>query len=128
MKVLYFDDDPIDLTIMEDIFEYLPDYQLVIIQGSATWHAEMVQHTPVAVILDLQMPELGGDRVAAEIRKLPAFQDIPLVAYSAVANFTDEFMNNLRQSGFNDFVQKDGIKIRDKAEQFKRILNNKADG
>lgn len=42
-------------------------------------------HTPVAVLLDLKMPELDGWETARRLKASPATQHVPLVAMSAVS-------------------------------------------
>jgi two-component system, CAI-1 autoinducer sensor kinase/phosphatase CqsS len=54
------------------------------------------------IVMDILMPEMDGNTVTKEIRKFN--QNIPIIAYSS--KDLDEVIGNLKQLGFNDFIEK----------------------
>jgi CheY-like chemotaxis protein len=59
------------------------------------------------VIMDLQMPLMGGIEAAIEIRKQETGTlnpDIPIIPITA--NATEDDMRNCRNAGMNDFIKK----------------------
>jgi CheY-like chemotaxis protein len=56
------------------------------------------------VLMDLQLPDLSGFEAAAEIRKIPGYADVPILAFTA--NTTDEYRALCRQNGMQGFLPK----------------------
>lgn len=59
---------------------------------------------PDALILDLNMPCLDGYSVASQLRRVPFFADIPIIALSAAVSESNEA--RLREAGFTIFLEK----------------------
>jgi two-component system sensor histidine kinase/response regulator len=57
-----------------------------------------------AVLMDMQMPVMDGVTATREIRKLPAFSALPIIAMTANAMQSDR--QRCMDSGMNDFVTK----------------------
>ncbi len=63
------------------------------------------QHTPYDIVLmDMQMPVMDGVQASQEIRKIPQFADVPIVAMTANAMQGDR--DRCIAAGMNDFVVK----------------------
>ena len=65
------------------------------------------QNTYSLVIMDLQMPVMGGLEATKEIRKMESGiinPDIPIIAMTA--NTTQQDKNNCQNAGMNDFISK----------------------
>jgi two-component system sensor histidine kinase/response regulator len=56
------------------------------------------------VLMDLQMPEMGGFEATREIRSKPRFRDLPIVAMTAQAITGDR--DKCIEAGMNDYVTK----------------------
>ena len=54
------------------------------------------------LLVDLEMPEMDGAQLVAEIRKKNPY--IPIIAFTAAAY--ENMLEDLLQKGFNDFVPK----------------------
>jgi len=66
---------------------------------------ELVQKNDYALILmDLQMPNLGGLEATQRIRLLPSYREIPIIAMTANAFVEDKTL--CIEAGMNDFITK----------------------
>jgi CheY-like chemotaxis protein len=63
-----------------------------------------IQHTPNLILLDLHLPDLGGDIVLQRLRAHPATTNIPIVMLSADA--TPGEIQRLIDLGATDYVTK----------------------
>jgi len=63
-----------------------------------------LEYTPDLFILDLNMPQLDGYGVAAELRKQAAFMQTPILALSAGITPTDSA--RITEAGFSAFLSK----------------------
>ena len=57
-----------------------------------------------AILMDVQMPRMGGLEATAQIRTKPEYQSLPIVGLSA--GVTQEELNACLQCGMNDFLPK----------------------
>ncbi|MFI5687819.1 HAMP domain-containing protein [Streptomyces sp. NPDC051636] len=102
--VLVVDDDARNLFALSGILE---------VQGFRVLHAEngrkgietLVNNPDVALVLmDVMMPEMDGYTATAEIRKLPQYADLPIIAVTAKAMPGDR--EKSLASGASDYVTK----------------------
>ncbi len=56
------------------------------------------------VLMDVQMPEMNGLQAAAEIRRIPGLENLPIVAMTANAMRQDR--EDCQAAGMNDFISK----------------------
>lgn len=66
--------------------------------------AQVTQFQPDLIIADLVMPGLDGFEMTRQIRRLPAFKNIPIIASSASVFEFDR--RKSRQAGYDDFLPK----------------------
>jgi two-component system cell cycle response regulator/two-component system cell cycle response regulator DivK len=59
---------------------------------------------PDLVILDLHLPRLDGFATAAALRKIPAFERIPIIALTAAA--TETAPERISEAGFSAYLVK----------------------
>src|SRR5690349_3454463 len=70
------------------------------------------------IFLDLEMPKLNGYDIFNQLRSMPAFRDVPIVAYTVHVSE----INTARKLGFHSFLAKP-LDQDHFPEQLGRILN-----
>ena len=84
-SVLYVEDLVANVSLVEEILRQRPDVTLLpaMLGGMALELAK--EHEPDLVLLDLHLPDIGGDEVLARLQGDPATRDIPVLVFSADA-------------------------------------------
>jgi len=84
-SVLYVEDNPANLKLVEQIIARLPDMHLLTaVNGQAG--LEMAHHAcPDVILLDINLPGINGYEVLKRLRADPATKAIPVIAVSANA-------------------------------------------
>jgi len=102
-RVLLVEDNDINQIVASEI---LTDAGLVVdIAEDGRMAIDMVQAKPYDIVLmDVQMPVMGGLEATLEIRKLGRFETLPIVAMTANAMTQDR--QRCLDAGMNDFVSK----------------------
>ena len=102
-RVLLVEDNDINQIVAS---EMLTDAGLVVdVAADGSIAVDMVQAQPYDVVLmDMQMPVMGGVEATIEIRKLGRFSTLPIVAMTASAMAQDR--QRCLEAGMNDFVSK----------------------
>lgn len=104
--VLYADDDPDDLALVQDAFARYSDNVEVV---TATDGFEALSYltglrnfdpTPCLIILDINMPRLNGKETLKKIRDLNRFTDTPVVLFSTSSLPLDKDYANRFGAGF----------------------------
>ncbi len=84
-SLLYVEDNPVNLRLMEHLISTLPD---VVMLSAATPRLGLdlaVAHRPSVIVLDLNMPEMSGLDMLARLKSKPETRDIPVLALTAAA-------------------------------------------
>jgi len=103
-KILYVEDDQASLTLMAHLLR--KDYEIDGVQN-AEQAIKMAQSKFYdLVLMDIKLGPIGmnGLEVARKIRKIPNYEDIPIIAVTAYAMAGDR--ENLLKNGCNDYVSK----------------------
>ena len=94
--ILWADDDPDDLLLMQDLLKLHP-YRYSIIEvpnGRAALqylqNCKEANHFPCLVILDMNMPVLNGKETLVAIKKEQAFLSIPVVMFTTSSSELDK--------------------------------------
>jgi signal transduction histidine kinase/CheY-like chemotaxis protein len=83
--LLYIEDNPANLRLVERIASYRPGLTLLTaVQGRRGLELAR-DHQPRVIVLDLHLPDLEGTEVLARLRGDPSTRDIPVVIVSADA-------------------------------------------
>jgi signal transduction histidine kinase len=80
------------------------EYGVVLAFDGRQGLARAVEHRPDLILSDVMMPEMSGDRMLAELRRLPELAGVPIVFLTAKAD--DELRVRLLAEGADDYVMK----------------------
>ncbi|MBI5439506.1 MAG: response regulator [Nitrosomonadales bacterium] len=105
--VLIVDDQDIQRAIMKDMLAKLGSIQVVEARNGAE-ALEMLQHImPAVIVTDIQMPVMDGFELVRQIRDLPQYEMVPIMAVTAFAGADPaELREKLLMLGADDFVAK----------------------
>lgn len=81
--VLYIDDSPTNRRLVEKILTLRAHLTLLEASTGKDGLEMARRHAPRVILLDLKLPDLGGDEVLAELKADPATRQIPVVVVSA---------------------------------------------
>jgi PAS domain S-box-containing protein len=84
-KVLHIEDNSANLKLVERILAQRPQVEVVAAMHGRLGLELAHEHRPVLVLLDLHLPDMGGDQVLQRLRDDPATASIPVVIVSADA-------------------------------------------
>ncbi len=85
--VLYVEDHPVNVLLMQTVFELRPELELVIAVDGASAMAATLRLQPSLLLLDLRLPDCHGTELLARMRKVPGWEQIPAIAVTAEAEF-----------------------------------------
>ena len=102
--VLYIEDNPVNLLLMESMFERLPGLQLRTASDPAQGLALATASPPDLVLLDIQLPGMDGFALLQRLRADPRTRHVPVIAVSADAMPTT--IDRGHDAGFADYLTK----------------------
>ncbi len=79
----------------------------------------VVEHRPVLVVLDVQLPKMNGYQVCHRLKRDPSTASIPVIMLT-VADSSEETFAGL-QAGANDYIPKDMFAADNLAATLKRL-------
>lgn len=100
--LLYIEDNPINMALMEDIFEQYPQQKLMISPNGEHGIALAQEHLPDIVILDINLPDLDGAQILQRLKQLPTLQQksTQFIALTAQDNL------DFKSAGFDHYLIK----------------------
>lgn len=105
--VLVVEDEPADVALLELAFEQCAQWPSVDIvnngEQALSWLRRQPTH-PDWVLLDLNLPRMGGKEVLRELRKDPLLGHLPVVVFSSSVNLQD--VTECYELGANCYVEK----------------------
>lgn len=82
-QVLYVEDHPVNVQLMQALFAQMPSLELTIaVNGEEGYHAA-VKRPPALLLLDLNLPDCHGTDLLARLRTQPALSSVPAIAVTA---------------------------------------------
>jgi PAS domain S-box-containing protein len=102
--LLYIEDNVSNLRLMEHIMVNRPEVRLVAAMQGQLGLDLCYAHRPDLILLDLHLPDMGGDQVLKALRQDPRTSSIPVVMVSADA--TPGQIERLMASGATDYITK----------------------
>jgi CheY-like chemotaxis protein len=85
--VLYVEDHPVNVLLMQTVFELRPELELVIAVDGTSAMATTAHLQPSLLLLDLRLPDCHGTELLERMRQVPGWRDIPAIAVTAEAEF-----------------------------------------
>jgi CheY-like chemotaxis protein len=85
--VLYVEDHPVNVLLMQTVFELRPELELVIAVDGAAAMAAAQGLRPALLLLDLRLPDCHGTELLERMRALGGWEAIPAIAVTAEAEF-----------------------------------------
>jgi signal transduction histidine kinase/ActR/RegA family two-component response regulator len=83
--LLYVEDNPANLKLVEEIVRFRPDLRLMSAGDGSLGLTLARAHHPDIILMDLNLPGMSGLDVLAQLQREPAMQDIPVIALTANA-------------------------------------------
>lgn len=87
--VLYVEDNPANLKLIEEIVRFRPDLRLIAAADGTGGLALARERRPDIILMDLNLPGMSGYEVLAELRRDAQTAAIPVIALSANAMASD---------------------------------------
>jgi two-component system, sensor histidine kinase and response regulator len=102
-RILAVDDNPVGLTVLRHV---LKRHGMRVDCASSGEEAlkTAAQRVYDLVLMDLQMPGMDGFSTAVEMRKIPGYQQTPILALTA--NFSDDVREQSRAHGMQAYLSK----------------------
>ena len=103
-RVLYVEDHPANLRLMQKFFSTLPNVALLDAHTGELGIELAIGHRPALILLDITLPGMDGYEVLRRLREHAATRNIPVVAVTANATPTD--IKRGKEAGFDDYLAK----------------------
>lgn len=104
LTVLYVEDNLANVQLVERIFRDYPKVQLLTAMQGRIGLELARHHQPDLVLLDVHLPDMGGDVVLKRLRAEPGVRETTIVVLSADA--TQSQIRKLRDAGADDYLTK----------------------
>jgi hypothetical protein len=103
-RMLYVEDNPANLQLMRHIVERHDGLQLLCATSAAVGLASARAHRPDLILIDINLPDMDGHALLAELRVDARTRHIPAVALTANAMPSDA--QRARDAGFDEYLAK----------------------
>jgi CheY-like chemotaxis protein len=103
-SVLYIEGNPIYVQLVERILALRPTVRLFVANSGVAGLELAATYQPDLILLDLHLPDMGGEQVLRLLQVDPDTRDIPVVVVSADAMTHD--VARLRTAGAVDYLTK----------------------
>lgn len=102
--VLYIEDNPVNVALMEAMLARLPGVRLLCAETPSEGLRLAAEHQPALVLLDIHLPEMDGFAVLRHLHQMPALAHTPVLAVSA--NALQEDIAAAHEAGFAAYLTK----------------------
>ena len=102
--VLYVEDNLSNITLIEHIMVQRPHVKLVAAMQGRLGLDLAREHRPDLILLDLHLPDIGGEEVLQGVRQMPELRNTPVIVISADA--TRGRIERLLSMGVVDYLSK----------------------
>lgn len=87
--VLYVEDNPANMRLVEQILRQFPDVELIGVETAESGLDVAEEQQPELILMDINLPGMDGFQALAELKQKEKTKHIPVVAISANAMDTD---------------------------------------
>jgi signal transduction histidine kinase/CheY-like chemotaxis protein len=103
-RLLYIEDNPVNLLIVKEVLAQRPDLQLHTACDGLSGVSQAQSHRPDLILVDMQLPDIDGHEVLRRLRAEVATAGIPCISVSA--NAMPEDIDRALKAGFEDYWTK----------------------
>jgi len=102
--ILYVEDNPFNMALMEDIIDSAGNLKLLMAKSAETGIEIAKKQTPDLILMDINLPDLNGYEALKILRGDSKTKKIPVIAISA--NATRRDINKGLAAGFDSYITK----------------------
>ncbi|HSI56268.1 MAG TPA: response regulator [Ideonella sp.] len=102
--VLYIEDEPLNIVLMQEIFRAQPEWTLHVARDGSEGVEMALALQPDLALVDMNLPDFNGIEVLRRLRAAPSLQGLRCIALSADA--MAEQIAAARAAGFDDYWTK----------------------
>jgi len=102
-SILAVEDNPVGLKVLRHALKSRAVNVDTAADGAEAIRAAAARHYDL-ILMDLQMPHMDGLEATAAVRRLPGYENVPILALTA--NYSDEIRKQCQQHGMQDFLSK----------------------
>jgi two-component system, cell cycle response regulator DivK len=117
-RVLIVEDNPLNLKLIRDVLEF-QGFEVVTARSGEEGVTVAATTPPDLILMDLQLPGIGGHEALQRIHADPRSRDVPVVAVTAFAMKED--IERAEAAGFAGYIAKP-ISVRALPEQLTQFL------
>ena len=99
-QVLYVEDHPVNVQLMQALFAQLPSLELTIATNGEDGYQAAMKRPPALLLLDLNLPDCHGTDLLERLREQPVLSSVPAIAVTAAD------VQHLNESTFLEVWQK----------------------
>ena len=103
-RVLYIEDEPLNALLMTEMFRGHEGWSLQVESDGASGLRAAREDAPELLLIDMNLPDMTGLELIAQLRADPATAKLPCIALSADA--MPEQARAAKQAGFDDYWTK----------------------
>ncbi|MCU0965505.1 MAG: PAS domain-containing protein [Burkholderiaceae bacterium] len=103
-RLLYIEDNPVNLLIVQELLAQRPDLQLYTAIDGLSGVSLALSHRPDLILVDMQLPDIDGHEVLRRLRADEATAAIPCISLSA--NAMPDDIERALKAGFDDYWTK----------------------
>jgi len=120
-RILVVEDNERNLKLVRDVLQYA-GYDVIAASSGEQGVALAKERVPDLVLMDLQLPTMGGAEALRILRDDPLTREIPVVAVTAFAMKDDR--ERALDAGFDSYIEKP-ISVRALPDQVRGFLDRK---
>lgn len=120
-KILIVDDEQLNREMLKEILDD-DDYELICVENGAQCLEMLPKFQPDLILLDVNMPSMGGYQVCEEIKSSAETKDISIIFVSALDTLAERLAGY--EVGGDDYITRP-FESRELVKRVKMILNNR---